>query len=197
MTQLLKITTTPIEYKVQTQSASINVTRCEPAKLQAHVTPLQTKVRTDNIKVLLDTTKARSSIGLKSAPQLIVEARDRGLQAAQDATAQYAEIGNQMAQIHTNQTIPDILAQRLYQQPTTMTVFLPSSGVDISWKPNKLDMDIQPGTIRNEWEDAKLDMEYVPSKFQISVLQYPKVTIEYLGTPNYVPKSADPNYSGE
>ena len=37
-------------------------------------------------------------------------------------------------------------------------------------------------------------MNYIPGKFSIEILQYPKVSVEWLGSPTYVPPSADPNY---
>ena len=45
-----------------------------------------------------------------------------------------------------------------------------------------------------EYASAEEVMEYVPGKYQMDILQYPKITVEYLGTPTYVPPSADPNY---
>ncbi len=193
--QLLKITTTPIEYKIQVDHASLKVNQNDPVQLNARVTPLKMQIRMDNIEVRLDTSKARHSLGYRTVTDIVGEASQRGVQVAMDATAQYAAIGNQMAQIQNKQDIPSILAQSLYRQPTTTTVFLPvHGGLDISWKPNEMDLKFEPGTIHNEWQSAKFNMEYVPSRYQMSILQYPKVTIEYVGGPNYVPPSADPNY---
>ncbi|MFZ2539174.1 MAG: DUF6470 family protein [Oscillospiraceae bacterium] len=195
--QLLKITTTPIEYKIQVENASLRVNQNDPIQMDAKVTPSKLQIRTDNIEVQLDTSKARNSLGYRSSSELIREASQKGVRAAMDATAQYAAIGNQMAQIQNNQEIPSILAEILYRQPTTQTVFLPIQGPDISWKPNKIDMKYEPATIHTQWQEAKFNMEYVPSRYQMSILQYPKVTIEYVGGPNYVPPSADPNYEEE
>lgn len=195
--QLLKITTTPIEYELQIDNASLKVTQNKRAQMNMKKSPSELKIRTDNIEVRINTRKARESLGFKSASDLIYDARDKGIEAAKNATAQYAEIGNQMAQIQTGQNISTILAQQLYKQPNTTTVFLPLEGADISWKPASIDTDFKPATINSQWQDAKFNMEYVPSKYHMSILQYPKVTIEYLGDPNYVPPSANPSYQAE
>lgn len=192
--QLLKITTTPIEYKIQTNRAALKVNSSEPAKMDLQVTPAKLQIDSQNIKVKLDTSKARHSLGFRTSGQRATDSGHAGLEAAQQATAQYASIGNQMAQIQTKQDIPDIFSQRLYQQSTTQTVFLPVQGPDISWTPNSIQTNYEPASVHTEWSDAKLNMEYVPSKYQMDILQYPKVTIEYIGGPNYVPPSADPNY---
>lgn len=192
--QLLKITTTPIEYQIQTNSASLVVSDSTPLTMKTDIAPLKMQIRTDNIEVRLDTSKARNSLGYRTSSELVQEASQKGLKAAQDATAQYVAIGNQMAQIQTKQDIPAIFAQRFYQQPTTTTVFLPIQGPEITWKPNKIDIMFEPGKVNTEWQEAKYNMEYVPSKYQMSILQYPKVTIEYVGGPSYVPPSSDPNF---
>lgn len=38
------------------------------------------------------------------------------------------------------------------------------------------------------------DMEFVPGSVEFTVTQKPAVNIEYIGSPIYVPRSADPNY---
>lgn len=85
----------------------------------------------------------------------------------------------------------------MMEQPESYTAFLPSTGPNISWLPNQLNKNYQAGELSFDWQTARNVFEYVPGRFHMEVLQYPKVQIEYLGEPNYVPKSADPNYAGE
>lgn len=193
--QLLKITTTPIEYKLQLQNAALKVSENTPAKLNPKTNPSELNIKTQNIKVKLDTSRARDSLGFHDQTTTAKNAGERGLQAAQQATAQYAAIGNQLAQIqYPSQDVPTVFAQLLTKQPETAMVFLPSQGPDISWEPNSIDINYKPATVQTEWQSAKFTMEYVPSKYKLDIVQYPKVNIEYVGGPMYVPPSANPNY---
>ena len=77
-------------------------------------------------------------------------------------------------------------------QPVTYTAFLPSADVQISWQPQELDLEYDAGSLEFDWEIMRNGMDYIPGKFQMAITQYPKVQIEYLGKPNYVPPSANP-----
>ncbi|MEM1485298.1 DUF6470 family protein [Oscillospiraceae bacterium PP1C4] len=197
MMQLLKITSVPIEYKIQIERPRLELNNAQSPSAKISQTPSKIMMRTQNVKVRLDTSDMRSSIGLKSAPTLISEAAQRGLQAAQRATAEYAQFGNQMSQIQDGATIANITAQKLLRQPDTQLVFLPSTGPEITWQPNSIEKKYQPGHLGIDWKIERNVMDYVPGKFQMSIMQYPKVQIEYLGEPNYVPPSASPNYEEE
>jgi len=48
------------------------------------------------------------------------------------------------------------------------------------------------------WDTAGLtNFEFIPGKIEFEVKQMPKVEIEYLGGPIYVPPSADPEHKGQ
>lgn len=38
-----------------------------------------------------------------------------------------------------------------------------------------------------------IELEFIPADIEVSILEYPSVTIEYVGEPIYVPPSANPN----
>lgn len=193
MEQLLKITSTPIEYQYKIERGRLEAKRDEDLGFRVDRRASDLRIKSDNIQVRLNTRDARRSVGMKSAADEVSDAAQRGRQAAYDVTGQYAREGNQMAQAGVDVT--QIVADRLFnQEPTTVQVFLPSVGPAITWKPNEISMQYDPGDINFDWQMMRNTMDYVPGKFSMSILQYPKVTIEYLGEPNYVPPSADPNY---
>lgn len=194
--QLLKITTTPIEYKLQVENASLKVTENTPAKIDPQ-TPLgKLSIKSENIKVQLDTSRARDSVGIRKVTDVMKTQGFKGMQAAQTASAQYAQLGEQLSQIQNGATVGTVFAQMMTKQPETAMVFIPSCGADISWKPNSLEIKYEPAKVKTEWQAAKFTMEFVPSRYKMDILQYPKVEIEYIGGPMYVPPSANPNYNG-
>ena len=148
---VLKITTTPIKLSMSSQKARLESHLPDP-ELGIIRTPSRLNMKSENIKVNIDTSAARDSLGFKTARSLNRDAAVFGKQAAADATGRYAQMGNQMMQIQKGVTIPEI------PQP-----------------------DMQEAV-------------YVPGELNINVEQYPKVEIEYVGEPMYVPPSASPEY---
>lgn len=191
--QLIKITNIPIEYQIQVERARLEVQKADNPEMSIHKRPSKLEINTRDVQIRMDTKEMRSSIGLESASTKIRKAAQRGMQAAQSATAQFASEGNTLAHSEAGVGVREIAANRLFSQPETATVFLPSAGPVISWQPNSIKMQYDPGDLETDWRIRQNTMDYVPGKFRMSILQYPKVQIEYLGEPNYVPPSANPN----
>ena len=77
---------------------------------------------------------------------------------------------------------------------TTGIGFIPSVGADISWTPADLAVDFTPASVDFKPMVQKTEAVYVPGELNVNVEQYPKVDIEYIGEPMYVPPSANPAY---
>lgn len=95
---VLKITTTPIKLSMSSQKARLESHLPEP-ELGIIRTPSRLNMKSENIKVNIDTSAARDSLGFKTARSLNRDAAVFGKQAAADATGRYAQMGNQMMQI--------------------------------------------------------------------------------------------------
>lgn len=191
---VLKISTTPIKLSMMSQRARMESEIPDPeVGIINHSGTLQ--IKSENIKVNIDTFQSRQSMGFRTAKGLMKDAAQQGVQAAQDATAQYAKIGNQMAQIQNGATIADIMKQYTIPSPVMSGIkFIPTVGPDISWDPNKLSMEYSPASVEFQPQVEKKSGHYVPGNLEINVEQYPKVEIEYMGDPLYVPPSANPSY---
>lgn len=142
----------------------------------------------------MDTTELRASLNLRNTDAFARYYASRGARAAQQAIGEAVEFGNQMQRIEDGVSIAQIVKQKMLEQPETYTFFLPEAGTDISWDPNAINVQYEPGSIKFDWQIMKNLMDYVPGKFQMEILEYPKVSIEYLGEPSYVPPSSAPNY---
>lgn len=197
MKQLLSIQSTPIEYQLKIEAPRLEMRQANNPQSNIKQTPSSLQIHTKNIQVRLDTTDMRKSIGLKSAPDLIADAAAYGKQTALEATAEMTRFGDQMGQIQDGVTIAGLIKQKMLEQPDTMTVFLPSTGSAVSWDPNEMNVKYQSGNLEFDWKINQNILNYIPGKFQMVIKQYPKVQIEYLGDPNYVPPSANPNFEEE
>ena len=192
--QLINITSTPIEYKINIEAARLEMKQSDNPRYQMTQNQGRMNIDAKNIQVRLDSTRLRESLNLRDPGAFARYYGSQGQQTAYENIGERVQFGNQIAQIQDGVSISQVVQQKMLQQPTTYTTFIPSAGIDISWQPAQLDLDYQPTQLEFDWQTMKNTMEYVPGKYQMDILQYPKITVEYLGTPTYVPPSADPNY---
>lgn len=195
MQPLLRIQTVPIsiEYKVQRAALQyqaslpkVNISR-NRGSLGIQTTPPRLKV---------DTYETRASAGLKSPARSIQEYASEGRSAAQEATRTFAEDGNTMLDNGgAKSTIADIATSKALRAMETYTAFMPSVRPEVSFEPGSLSFDVTVDKLTFDWNiNHKPQLEFVPGSIEFSVAQYNEVIIEYVGSPIYVPPSADPNY---
>ena len=192
--QLINITSTPIEYKINIEAARLEMKQSDNPRYQMTQNQGRMNIDAKNIQVRLDSTRLRESLNLRDPGAFARYYGSQGQQTAYENIGERVQSGNQISQIRDGVSISQIVQQKALQQPTTYTTFIPSAGWDISWQPQELNLDYQPTEMNFDWQVQKNIMEYVPGKYQMDILQYPKIEIEYLGTPTYVPPSSDPNY---
>ena len=192
--QLINITSTPIEYKINIEAARLEMKQSDNPRYQMEQNQGRMNIDAKNIQVRLDSTRLRESLNLRDPGAFARYYGSQGRQTAYENIGERVQFGNQISQIQDGVSISQIVQQKAIQQPTTYTTFIPSAGWDISWQPQELNLDYQPTEMNFDWQVQKNVMEYVPGKYQMDILQYPKIEIEYLGTPTYVPPSTDPNY---
>lgn len=192
--QLINISSTPIEYKINIEPARLEMKQADNARHQMTLDPSQLNIQSRNIQVQLDSTRMRASLNLRNPGEFARYYGSQGNQTAYENIGERVQFGNQIARIQDGVSISQVVQQKALQQPTSYTTFIPSAGMDMSWQPAEINLDYEPTELSFDWQTMKNIMEYVPGKYQMEILQYPKVSVEYLGTPTYVPPSADPNY---
>lgn len=195
--QLLQITTTPMKYELEIENAKLEHNQDFQPKADITTEKPRLQVHSRNAEVQIDTYEARKSIGLQRVGDLIASEAQRGENHINQKTREYVEIGKEMSKIHEGATVSSIYTQKMLSeaQTSTYTVFLPSTGADISWKPAELSMSYDPGSVNMDWEITQNMMNYVPGSVRMKILEYADINIEYLGGPMYVPPSADPAYT--
>lgn len=197
MMQLIKITTTPIEYQYQVERPRLEVKQADNPQVKIDQTTVQLGLKQRNTQVRIDTMAMRSSMGLKGMPEFMRQEGDKGMRHLQSLTGEWTQMASQLGRAQEGVTVASIMTQKMLQQPQTRTMFIPSVGPDISWEPAQLDIQYQEGILNTDWKTMQNIMDFVPGKFQMIIKQYPKVHIEYLGGPSYVPPSSAPGYEGD
>lgn len=190
--------TTPIQMEWHIQHAKYKI-KTEPSSLKIERTPGSFTVSNKNGRLLLDTYDARSSMGLKSVAESVRQSAENGIQAAYDATANFAEEGDMMMNyFQYNNVMADIAFQRMDSSVETALSFSPSVPVNITWEPQDFSMRYEMDKLHFEWQtNQKPEIEYVPSKIEYQITSYPKIEFKYVGKPIYVPPSAEPGYEKE
>lgn len=192
---VLNITSTPIRLSMTSQRARLEKQLPSP-EVGIIQNPGHLEMKSENVKVNIDTYRSRDSMGFKTARGIHQEMAQMGEQAASEATAQYSRVGTQMMQIQDGVTMADIVKNQMLAQTnvTTGIQFLPTVGPDISWEAASLSQSYTPAEVRYDPQVQEPPAKYVPGELSINVEQYPKVEIEYTGDPIYVPPSSNPAY---
>ena len=192
---VLKITSTPIKLSMTSQRARLE-SRLPDPEVGIIRNPGKLNMKSDHIKVDIDTSRSRDSLGFKTARGLMKDAASAGLKAASDATAQYSRVGNQMMQIQDGVTVSGIIKNQMMAQTNVVTgiAFIPSVGPDISWDAGELNIRYEMDKLNFDWRIGNGDVEFIPGDIEFTVTQRPDVIIKYIGGPVYVPPSAEPGY---
>ena len=194
MSQLLNITTIPINIEVNVTRAELKQDSTAP---MVHIDrqPGSMQIKAEPIKVQIDNTAARESLGYghKNIDTFAKDEAEKGIKVAYQAIANIVNEGDALASFEA--TPASIAASKASRTLETVMEFLPKESPDISWTGNTLSINYQADTLSMDWEaNMRPKMEFVPGSIEFVVNQLPKVEIEYVGDPIYFPKSADPNY---
>lgn len=189
MEPLLKITTIPIKYELTITKARLEYSNSK-AEMVASRERGGFEMESRPIKVKLDTFNARNSV-CPTTMESVRRSAQEGRQAAQEATAAYAEEGAMLLDPNISNAL-DIINQQRVQVPTGDfgLTFLPTTGPEIEWSNPDLNMRYQMDRLNFDFRIANGDFEFIPGDVSISITQMPDVEIEYTGGPMYVPPSA-------
>ncbi len=193
--QLLKITTTPMKYELEIEHARLEHNSDFQPTADVTTTKPELRIKSKNAEARIDTYEARRSLGIQKIGDYIDSAAQNGKEAINQKTREYVEIGKEMSNTYAGATISNIYSQKMLNQSSQLvTVFLPSTGADISWNPAELSMSYEPGDVSLDWDTSSGMLSYVPGSVRMKILEYADISIEYLGEPLYVPPSANPDY---
>ena len=201
ITQLLQITTRPIEYKLEVERARLEYNQDFLPTANTQIEPAKLEVKTRNTSVRLSTYEARKSLGQASSMDMSKNQFEKGKESISKTTRSYVDLGNDMSRIDTGITIADIFAQKFMgEQPILFTAFIPSTGAEMYWVPYEVNSDFTDASVDYDWDTMEVMrniMNYVPGSVRMTILQLPTVEVKYVGGHMYFPPSADPDYVGD
>lgn len=193
---LLQITTIPIQIEIKVTNAKYEYPEDRQPKVNITTTNGKFVMQAEPLRLNIDTYEARKSLGEghMTDGDLLKQKASEGFSIAFQGTARVASDGNSLAR---GMTASEIAIQNARAGATVETVmeFLPKTGADITFDAGKLNIEYQMGDQEFDWDvKPQLPMEFIPGSVELIVRDRPRVEIEYLGEPLYVPPSANPNY---
>ncbi len=192
--QLLKISTTPMKYELEVESAKLEYKQDVNPSCDINTTPSQLEMHSQNAEVHIDTYEARKSMGLMDIEDSVQQYAAKGKEHIQKQTQEYVQFGEAMADIQDGTEIGDIVRQKMLEQPELYTTFMPSAPAELSYVPAQLDINYKPGDVNLDWKIKDSPIKYEPGSVHMKIVQYADIDIQYLGGPMYVPPSAAPDY---
>ena len=199
MEQLLKITTVPISYELKVNNARLER---KSGSVDMEITRSRggMRIKSRPAKIHIDTYEARNSV-TPSLKNSIYQAADRGMQQAQQVTAQYAAEGRMYLRSRPGEggeAIQQMLVNRTMLPTGEFELdFIPKGGADISVSEPAFSIRYQMDKLNFDWKVNEGSVEFIPGSVEISVTQFPDVKIEYVGDPIYVPPSVAERFTGE
>ena len=191
MNQMLNISSVPINIEVNITKAELKQSTEAPT-VQINKNPGGMQIKADPIKVQIDNTAVRESLGYghKNIDTFAKDEANKGISVAYQAIVNE---GDSLSRMET--TPPEIAASKAARTLDTVMDFLPKGSPDISWTGNTLSINYQADQLDMDWNvQPKANLEFVPGSIEFIVNQLPKVEIEYTGEPIYFPRSAAPGY---
>ena len=194
MKPLLEIQTVPISISLKTNPAQV-----QRKNIKAEVEVTRDKkglsIKSRPIKLNIDSFEARNSISPTSMRK-VEESAKLGNQTALNATATIAREGNMMVNIHLRE---DVIAQIAAEKtapvmPDFNIRFVPEFPVNMDWIPSELSIEYEMDKLNFDWQTMRDQFQFTPGTIELTIDEYPRVVIEYVGGPIYVPPSANPNY---
>lgn len=190
MSQLIKITTIPIKIAVNVEKGRFEKVE-QPFPDHQRAQRVQ-QVQQEQIETQQQTYSPKAMQVKKDSyvPTSTIQATIP-LEFATIDNVLNMRVGNGEGKFSDAIAIPaaKVKQERVTSQNSTQMAYVPSPSNEIKWQPSALDLQI----------DMNINdptMKYIPGSISFEVEQYPSVQIEYLGGPQYVPPSSDPNYKG-
>ena len=186
---LLKITTTPLKINVVVEKSKFEEIKPAPA---ASLPSLRRANASSQKTIKPSITNKRDVYQATRVSENRVESIPLTISAVNGTSVEALQL-NQSMQSHD---LSELLKQRLSSNDSSQVAYIPVTNTgEIKWEPNSMQLEFQ--SMQVDLEKLQKQFKFVPSQVRFEIEQYPSIQIEYLGDPQYVPPSANPNFVEE
>lgn len=193
---LLNITTVPISVEINIVKGQLKNPNAPKPQIKINTGDGGIQIEAEPAKINIDTYAARSSMGLgkQNYSDFYKGEADKGMRLAYQGTARIVSEGNSLAR---GSTISQIAKKNNRVGVTVQTVMehIPKTGADVTFDEGRLNINYHVKDLNIDWANlSTVPLQFIPGRVDINITQLPKVVIEYVGGPIYVPPSANPDY---
>lgn len=172
-------------YEIVNTEASVEVTQGKRG-LEMHMKP---------IKLNLDNVKATFSSGINDTSSSVGDFARKGVKATYEATKSYTEESNMMLNISIQDNpIPEIALKKFNSDVSFNFGSVSAVSTETSWEPQELTIKYEIDKLSFDWKIKRPEINFIPGNIEFIIKEYPRLEINYIGKPIYVPASADPDY---
>ncbi|WMI81009.1 DUF6470 family protein [Anaerotignum sp. MB30-C6] len=193
MEPLLKITTIPLSFEMKVNNARLEYKNSN-AELELTRDSGGLRIKSNPIRLDIDSFECYNSVN-PSLRTSIKDAAEKGKMAAYEATAAYAREGKLFLNAKIGEdVIGKIVSSKMEVNTNVGLAFTPTAKPELNWSDPEITIQYELDKLNFEWKVMNGNFEFIPGNIEISITQQPDVVIEYVGSPIYVPPSADPEY---
>ena len=166
---------------MQTQSPAIQLTTA-PAKLHMETEAATVEINQPKGKLEIDGTPFRYSIGIKNSSDFSRDFAQEGHSAALEGIGRIAAEGDRMAAIETGEdVIAALAAESIYSEVPSIT-WASTSPPDIKYIAAPTQFEPKEGRIHYNNQQGSVDLKLNRGKVNISMAQYPSISIKVVGS---------------
>lgn len=179
---LLNISSTPLRLNISSPSGQMEITSPK-ASWEANVTKSELTVMPDPIRIKIDRRDMYASMGIYMPDMFRQKTEQESRQAVMDTIGQTGDDWRSIGETQ-GATLVDICLRNSGWNPVELyQTWIPETGPNITWNggtPTKV--DFSPFKLDINWTvPSSPNIEYHYKKPEVSVSQWNKVNIEYLG----------------
>jgi len=154
------------------------------------------EMRMEPIRLKIDTYELNSDRQVKRSQMFKTNNSNQDIKANYEATASYGEEGSMTLNIQiVGNPISDVALQK-FNSDISFNIGKYSLALndDTSWSPKDISVKYDLDKLDFDWKVNRPEINFIPGNIEFIIKEYPRVEINYIGTPIFVPPSSDPNY---
>lgn len=191
--QLLKITSTPIKYRIESEKATLTVSGTDPEQNIAGQAQNQRIVHPNDVSSYRNTiinnheTVNKESEKIRADKSFVSKMVVQGKNIT-DSANQYSRINSKVC--NRSKTCGSVIQANSVSDINIAINRLKSVKPDDSWEPDKNIAEYS----ENDNYVAQKKLKFTPASYKLIVEEFADVKIEYLGGIDYFPESSAPDY---
>ncbi len=191
---VLEMRTIPISMEFKINKAHYEIVK-DNASIKIKNSNGCIEMQMEPIKLNLDICELNSGNNGKKSKNLEFEYSKQGIKENYEATASYSEEGYMTVNIQiTGKPVSDVELQKFNSDVNFNMGYSPAVNNDTSWEPKDISIKYEMDKLNFDWKLNRPEINFIPGNIEFIIKEYPSIEINYIGTPIFVPPSADPDY---